>query len=201
MNYRFPSYSPHILILWVTFAYASTMKATESSELMTTEGWYGGWRAFGMKVKGNTVKKKENVIQVNADWFTTTWGMGLTYTLEAPVNGRELKKVRAEIRYSGPNDIKIHAGLSTQAGGNMAQDVKLARKISEEWKVMEFPVAQMAMDFSDRFSPTFGNRNWNNVQIINLFFTKPRTIISETDMIFIRNPELIYFDPETYAKN
>ena len=159
------------------------------------------WKLFGSPItkRGTKLNTSDNQIEIQAKWATSSWGIGISHLLESPVDGRSIKSVKAKIKTLGKEKIYVHAGLSNKAGGNLSQDMRLAKEITSQWKEFEFLVSEMAPNLQQALSPTFGDRNFDNVQYIHLFFLKPRGNAEDKDSILIQTPVLTYVEENIYA--
>ena len=189
--------------IFVSLAVVLTACANDQIELMEDAGATLGWSIFAPPVNMNAgmISKHQKELRLDVDWTKSSWGVGITHVLELPIDGRKLKGIRAEIKALSSDKVRVHAGFSNKAGGNLSQDMRLAAEVTDGWKKFEFSVAEMGIDLSEPHSPTFGNRNWDNVKIVNLFFLKPRNSKVQKSTILIRNPILVYSDENVYAKN
>ena len=170
-------------------------------KLTDDPGSTSGWTLFGVPLNGGTIVQHNNDLKIQVDWPRTSWGVGISRTLKLPLNGRKVKSVRAEIKALGKGNVRVHAGVSNKAGGNLSQDMRLAEEVTTDWKVFEFSVVEMMPELFESLSPTFGDRNRDNVKIVNLFFLKPRNSIQEKGAIMVRNPILVYSDEDVYVNN
>ena len=192
------------IFLNVLILTAATLSASSFDQIKLVENTDPtfGWSIFGLSNQGGTIGKNNDEIEIEVDWAKTSWGIGISHKLRVPINGRKLKGIQAEIKTVGLNKVQVHAGFSNKAGGNLSQDVRMAEDVSNDWKKFEFSANEMGIDLSELVSPTFGNQNWDNVKVVNLFFlNSERNGDLQKGTILVRNPVLIYSDENVYAKN
>ena len=190
-----------VMFLVIILGMPISAPANEQVKLVELNDSTLGWDIFGSQADEASIVKQKNELKVQIEWSKTSWGLGMSHMLDLPMNGTKIKSVRAEIKTQSNNKIHVHAGLSTKSGGNLSQNMRLAAEITNDWKEFEFLVTEMATDTTQPLSPTFGNRNWDKIKVVNLFFLKPRNGELGTDTILIRNPTLIYSDDDVYARN
>jgi len=187
--------------LLVTLGLALTTTSHAQIKLIDGPGSNRGWTIFGPPLNGGNIVKRNNELRIQVDWPKTSWGVGISRALELPVDGRKVKGIRAEIKTLGTSNVRVHAGLSNKAGGNLSQDMRLAEEVTTDWKLFEFSAAEMMPELFASLSPTFGNLNQDKVIIVNLFFLKPRNNVHVKGSIIVRNPVLIYSEEDVYVNN
>ena len=188
-----------IVSILTLFSFIQFLSADDQIKLIKPSEFSSGWNIFGLSSSGGLISKNNNHMKLEVDWEKTSWGIGISYKLPIPMDGRKLKGIKAELKASGGNKVRVHAGLSNKAGGNLSQDMRLAKEITSQWKEFEFLVSEMAPNLQQALSPTFGDRNFDNVQYIHLFFLKPRGNAEDKDSILIQTPVLTYVEENIYA--
>ncbi len=154
----------------------------------------GGWRGFGNALADSSADTQSNEFMLDINWSNATWGVGALFELEAPINGKKVKAIRVEIKTVEGSQTRVFAGLATAQEANIAQNSRLALKVKEEWKTMEFPISEMRPDKPEKTSPDFTDADWQKIKLVKLVFLKPAEMTIATDIIRIRNPELIFAD-------
>jgi hypothetical protein len=154
----------------------------------------GGWRGFGNALSDSSADTQSNEFMLDVNWSNATWGVGALFELEAPINGKKVKAIRADIKTVEGSQTRVIAGLATAQEANISQNSRLALKTKDEWKTMEFPISEMRPDKPEKTSPDFTEADWQKIKLVKLIFLKPAEMTSTNDIIRIRNPELIFED-------
>jgi len=151
----------------------------------------GGWRGFGVGYDDSTVNLRKNEIQIIANWKRATWGVGMMFSLDQPIDGKGIKAIRAKVKSSNGSPITIFAGLSTKNDANIEVPRNKALEITNKWQIFEFPVREMVPLKPSHDAPLFSDSDWQKIQLIKLIITKPATTTISEDVIFVRNPEFV----------
>ncbi len=182
-----------ILTFIVSSFVAVTMAATVNAgtSLLNENTPLGGWRGIGTGYADGTADMDLKEIQIDVIWSNATWGVGLLYALKPSINGKKVKAIKVEIRTVEGSMTKVIGGLASENNAHIAQNARLAEKITNTWRTVTFPVAEMRPDKPEKNSPKFGSKDWTSVNLVKLIFMKPESGEIDSDIIRVRNPELV----------
>ena len=159
---------------------------------MMKESTYGGWQAFGFGVMHWQVKPKNREIYIDIGWHGANWGIGGSYVLDKPIDGKSLHAIRLKVKTFGGTKTSVYAGLATKDGANLIIDSEKALPVTKTWQTISIPLFNLKPYKPDAASIAFTAEDWNHIEIIKILFTKPENSQYLDEKIVIRDPVLIF---------
>lgn len=158
----------------------------------TSDEGLGGWKGFGTGYADGNADAVSKEIQIDVIWSNASWGVGLMYVLNGPIDGSKLQSIRLDVRTVEGSNTRVFAGIATKGEANLTQNARLAEKVNDQWRTVEFPISEMRIDRPEKNSPVFGPSDWKKIQIVKILFKKPKEVTANEEIIRVRNPELIF---------
>ena len=154
----------------------------------------GGWRGFGTGFSDSAVNLRLAEIQIEANWQTAAWGLGIMFILDPPCDGQKIKAIRAKIKSTNGSGTGLYIGLENQNGVRFELDRKKTLKITDSWQFFEFPIRRLETLQHGPNAQVNQENSLQNITIVKFLFAKPADKSIPKDVIFVRKPEIILFE-------
>jgi len=161
-----------ILIVW-TIGFTAT--AVEPMPLKNDSSTKWGWIAFGHGVEDSGVNASEDFFWVSVNWPKSTWGNGIYFKGEGPINVTPFKKISVKVSSQQPSKTKIQIEFLTADNAVLGTDPGNLFSLKDgEETLIEADISQMVPIQAEQeqraFMPDEDMKKIDRVQII---FIKP----------------------------
>ncbi len=130
-----------------------------------------GWSAFGVATldRGEDQGELWHVV----DWAQAPkWGVGNGFKFKQPVNLHAFQAVELEVRSDLEDGCSVYLGIESSRGRKLKITNANSIPLTTSWKKVQFPTDSFK-DLDPDMPQPFEDADWESVEQIRVFFTKP----------------------------
>ncbi len=149
---------------------------------------HGGWRSFGYGVQDLEYNARDQELIVRVDWSESTWGVGVTFTVDIPadrIGGSSFAAYCKTITGSTP---ALYGGAATVDARELETKRAQASTLNNGWQVVKLRLDDMQSVAHGTVKAT----SETSIREIKFLIAKPKAPANATEYIIIRRPALQY---------
>lgn len=149
-------------------------------------------KAFGQAVLDWVVEPDTESINIEVDWSSASWGIGVELLLNEPINLKEVAEIEAQVHTNYGSSTKVYLMVATADDANLAFPAPLAYQVTSVPEKFIFQVDEMVRYKPDVDSKNFRKEDWQRVDRIKFILTKPKNSTENLELITISKPQFVY---------